>query len=269
MIKMLCGILCPTMGKILVDGGDPYKNRKRNSMNIGVVFGQRTQLWWDLPLCDSFQLLRRIYKIPTELFDERLNYFTSIFNLGSLLGSAVRTLSLGERMKADIIASLLHNPKILFLDEPTIGLDYSSKKAMRDAIKAINTKYNTTIIITTHDMRDVEELCERIMIVDSGKLIYNDLIRNMRNKLGTYRVVEVKQVDDIKYIMDEFENDDVEVIFNANIASIKFSTNSYSTSYIFARILGIYPNKDILVKADDIDDIIERIYQNEESIKDV
>ena len=162
-IKIMTGILTPTSGRVLVDGIEPYKNRQLNAKKIGVVFGQRTQLWWDLPLNESFSLLKDIYEVSEDDYKERMKFFTDVLGLDEFIMQPVRTLSLGQRMKADLAASLLHNPKILFLDEPTIGLDVVVKEKVRKAIKEIHAKYGTTIILTTHDLQDIEELCSKII----------------------------------------------------------------------------------------------------------
>ena len=170
-IKMMTGILSPSYGKCLVNGIDPKKKRKENAQNIGVVFGQRTQLWWDLPLSESFTILKEIYNVSDEDYKERMEFLNRILELNKFFDMPVRTLSLGQRMRADLGAALLHNPKVLYLDEPTIGLDLVVKDNIRTAIKEINEKYNTTVILTTHDIGDIEELCSRIIIIDEGSKI--------------------------------------------------------------------------------------------------
>ena len=194
MIKILCGILTPTSGEAKVSQIVPYKKRMENAKNIGVVFGQRTQLWWDLPLIDSFNLLKKVYRISDEKYKKRLDYFDEVFDISKYYDSLVRTLSLGERMKADIVASMLHNPKVLFLDEPTIGLDFRSKRKMREVILDINKKYKTSIILTTHDLRDIEELCKKIIIIDNGKKIYDDSMNSLRKIYGNYKLIEADLV---------------------------------------------------------------------------
>ncbi len=170
-IKMLTGILAPTSGEVHVLGHVPLHERSRLAQRIGVVFGQRSQLWWDLPLADSFTLLRHIYRVPVADHRTTLDELTEQFELGPLLAQPVRTLSLGQRMRAELVAALAHRPELLFLDEPTIGLDVVSKFALRDALAAINRDYGTTIVLTTHDLADVEKLCERVVIIDHGRII--------------------------------------------------------------------------------------------------
>ena len=157
-IKMMTGILNPTKGECLVNGLNPSKNRRKNAKNIGVVFGQRTQLWWDLPLSESFTILKEIYNVSDEDYEKRMEFLNKVLELQDFFDKPVRTLSLGQRMRADLGAALLHNPKVLYLDEPTIGLDLIVKDNIRNAIKEINEKYQTTVILTTHDIEDIEEL---------------------------------------------------------------------------------------------------------------
>lgn len=183
-IKMMTGILTPTKGTCMVNGLDPSKNRRKNAKNIGVVFGQRTQLWWDLPLSESFTVLKEIYDVSDEDYEQRMEFLNEVLELRDFFDKPVRTLSLGQRMRADLGAALLHNPKVLFLDEPTIGLDLVVKDNMRKAIKEINEKYQTTVILTTHDIEDIEELCSRIIIIDEGKKIYDGSLQQLKETYG-------------------------------------------------------------------------------------
>lgn len=187
-IKILSGILTPDSGTCLVDGRIPWKNRIRHAAQIGVVFGQRSQLWWDVPVIDSFALLKDIYSIPDQLYRSNLEELTELLNLGELLRSPARQLSLGQRMRCEIAASLLHSPKILFLDEPTIGLDAVSKLAVRDFIKKQNDTHGTTVILTTHDMQDIEALTKRIILIGKGQILMDGTLEDIKNsvaKLGT------------------------------------------------------------------------------------
>lgn len=178
-IKMLTGIMKPTQGKISVLGNDPYKERIENAKNIGVVFGQKTQLWWDIPVKDSFELLRDIYEIPREVYDENLENFKGILNLEEFMNQPARKLSLGQRVRADIAASLLHNPPILFLDEPTIGLDVAVKQKVYQFLKYINREKKTTILLTSHDLNDMEWLCQRLIILEKGQILFDDAIERI------------------------------------------------------------------------------------------
>lgn len=192
-IKMMSGILTPTSGHIYFNGLEPYshKDRKQVLEKVGVVFGQRTQLWWDLPVRDSFELYKDIYEIPKEEYEERFAYLSHVLDLDKFIDSQVRTLSLGQRMRADLAASLIHRPQVLFLDEPTIGLDVLVKEKMTIAIKDINHSFGTTILLTTHDMKDISNLCERVLILDDGHLLYDGTLKDIKSKFGDIRHVFV------------------------------------------------------------------------------
>lgn len=183
-VKMLTGILAPSSGELSVLGYEPVRQRAALAAHIGVVFGQRSQLWWDLPLQDSFVLLRHLYRLPAATFAASLEEMTERFDLGPLLTQPVRTLSLGQRMRAELAAALLHQPRLLFLDEPTIGLDVVSKFAMRDALRDLHRRSGTTILLTTHDLDDVEELCERVVIIDHGVIIRDQTLDQLHAELG-------------------------------------------------------------------------------------
>ncbi|MBQ4270255.1 MAG: ATP-binding cassette domain-containing protein, partial [Clostridiales bacterium] len=180
-IKMMTGVLEPSAGKILVNGRIPYKDRTANSEHIGVVFGQRSQLWWSLPLIESFKLLRDIYMVPEKEYKEMLELYASLVDMSPIMNKPVRQMSLGQRTLSDILAAFLHNPEIVFLDEPTIGLDVSMKAKIRDLIKGLNKEKNTTVILTTHDMGDVDALCRRIVIIDKGQKIYDNDIDHLKS----------------------------------------------------------------------------------------
>ena len=193
-IKMMTGILKPTSGVIQVNGLAPYDNRIRQAQIMGVVFGQRTQLWWDLPVIESFKILKEIYKVDQKMFDRHMDMFNELVGLKALYPQQVRTLSLGQRMLCDITASFLHNPQVVFLDEPTIGLDISVKAKIRTVIKELNQEHNTTIILTTHDLGDVEALCHRIIIIDKGRILYDGDIKRVNALFGAYRTLKL-QID--------------------------------------------------------------------------
>ena len=179
-IKILSGILTPDSGTVLVDGRIPWKNRIQHVRQIGVVFGQRSQLWWDVPVIDSFELLKDIYSIPNQTYQENIDELTETLNLEELLRTPVRQLSLGQRMRCELAASLLHSPKILFLDEPTIGLDAVSKLAVREFVKKHNKTHNTTVILTTHDMQDIEALASRIILIGKGEILMDGTLEDIR-----------------------------------------------------------------------------------------
>ena len=191
-IKMMTGTLTPTSGSVLVDGLLPYERRVENARRIGVVFGQRTQLWWDLPLSESFSLLKDIYEVGDADYARRLAFLDEVLGLRDFMLSPVRTLSLGQRMRADLAASLLHQPRILYLDEPTIGLDVVVKDRVREAVKRINREYGTTVILTTHDLDDIEELCTRIIVIDSGRLVWDGSLEELRARYGQRRELRLR-----------------------------------------------------------------------------
>jgi ABC-2 type transport system ATP-binding protein len=190
-IKIISGILIPDSGRCNILGNVPWKNRVNHVKNIGVVFGQRSQLWWDVPVIDSFLLLKDIYKIPHKVFQNNLELLTSTLDLSSLLSTPVRQLSLGQRMRCEIAASLLHDPKILFLDEPTIGLDAVSKIAVRNFIKTINNEKKVTVILTTHDMHDIEALAERIILIGKGKILLDGTLTELKSRFATHKTLTV------------------------------------------------------------------------------
>lgn len=197
-IKMMTGVLEPTSGEILVGGNVPYQNRTKNSQEIGVVFGQRSQLWWALPLVESFKLLKDIYQISDADYNGMLALYQSLVDIEPLLHKPVRQMSLGQRTLSDILAAFLHNPKIVFLDEPTIGLDVSMKAKIRTLIHALNKEKHTTVILTTHDMGDVDALCQRIVIIDKGRMLYDNDIEHLKGFFGSYRTLKIRIDGDLK-----------------------------------------------------------------------
>ena len=213
-IKMMTGVLEPTRGDIIVNGNIPYKNRAKNAENIGVVFGQRSQLWWSLPLIESFKLLKDIYLISDKDYEDMMALYDSLVDMEPILHKTVRQMSLGQRTLSDILAAFLHNPKIVFLDEPTIGLDVSMKAKIRELIKELNRQKNTTVILTTHDMGDVDALCERIVIIDHGKMIYDNDMEHLKSYFGSYRTLKLRLPGDIweETLIDESKTDVMSVI---------------------------------------------------------
>lgn len=236
-IKMMCGILTPTRGSIEIDGIEPYKKRKIIASKIGVVFGQKTQLWWDIPLIESFKVLKEIYRISDSDYQERLQFLYDVLGIKDFIKQPVRTLSLGQRMRADLAAAWLHNPKILFLDEPTIGLDVLVKEKIRNAIKMMNEKFNTTVILTTHDMQDIENLCKRLIIIDKGSIIYDGTLENVKYRFGDLRTLTVtlreKKSDSqlynyegkLKFLRDEENEDKLIIKFNAQEITLETVIN--------------------------------------------
>lgn len=271
-IKMLTGILTPTSGDLTINGQVPYKNRKKYVKEIGVVFGQRTQLWWDLPLVETFSVLKEIYQVEDSAFKERFAFLNEVLELDAFIKSPVRTLSLGQRMRADIAASMLHNPKVLFLDEPTIGLDVVVKDNIRKAIAEINKLHKTTIILTTHDLSDIELLCKRIVMIDKGRIVYDGALEKMKNKYGKVREVDISLFDPSQAAKLNFVErfgfgeDDYEFDVNGKKAVLKFNTDAASIPDVLDYVLNTIHIKDISVKEADIEEIIRRIYKSEVTI---
>ena len=257
-IKMLTGILYPTSGVIEVCGFVPTKDRKQNLMHIGVVFGQRTQLWWDLPLTESFELLKQIYRVPEKIYKDNIALFAELLDIDEFINTPVRMLSLGQRMRGDIAASLLHNPDILYLDEPTIGLDVVVKERIRQFIKEINIERKTTIILTTHDLSDIEALCNRIMIIDRGKVIYDGSIDEIRRRFGTESTLLI----DFKEPPDRLEIDGaLEIQLEGIRASIKFDRKRFAATDLISEIAGRYPIFDLTIEDISLDGIIRDVYK--------
>lgn len=267
-IKMMTGILTPTNGIVSINGLVPYENREKNAKNIGVVFGQKTQLWWDLPISETFSLLKDIYDVSDEDFEERIRFLKDVLGLEEFFLSPVRTLSLGQRMRADLAAALIHNPNVIYLDEPTIGLDIVVKERVRKAIKEINEKYKTTIILTTHDLNDIEELCSRIIIIDSGKKIYDGELNGVKEKFGYLTTVEIQikeEVDLEKF--NEFDemkvDDEFKIEYKENKLAITFNKNKMSSADVIGRVMKKLTVIDFVIKETSIEDIVKKMYRNE------
>lgn len=257
-IKMLTGLLVPTGGELLCNGHVPWRDRQEYVSRIGAVFGQRTTLWWDLPVIESLHLLQYIYKIPTKIFHENLREFQELLNMDSFLDVPVRMLSLGQRMRADICAALLHNPEILFFDEPTIGLDVIAKEKIRKFILHINQERKTTILLTTHDLSDVEKLCDRIMIIDHGKLLYDGGLSTLRERFGGQRKLIVDFAESYaSYII----NGAVIISQEGNRVVYGFERDAISASELIQRISAKYRIHDLGVREPEIESTIRRIYE--------
>ncbi|MBQ2900751.1 MAG: ATP-binding cassette domain-containing protein [Agathobacter sp.] len=281
-IKMMTGILNPTTGTCLVDGIDPSKNRKENAQNIGVVFGQRTQLWWDLPLSESFTILKEIYDVSDEAYEEQMAFLNRVLELDEFFDRPVRTLSLGQRMRADLGAALLHNPKVLYLDEPTIGLDLVVKDNIRKAIKEINEKYQTTVILTTHDIGDIEELCSRIIIIDEGKKIYDGTLENLKDTYGTRRKVtmEVRKPEllrELQLFQKISEMNDVQIAKNDYDSVLDVESKTYTVSFdkhkmqvpqILSAVMELTEVTDIKLQETELAEIVKEIYNHGSAEKD-
>jgi ABC-2 type transport system ATP-binding protein len=256
-IKMLTGILVPTSGEVRVAGLVPWKRRKENARNIGVVFGQRSQLYWDLPLVESFELLRAIYGVPEPEYRRNLREFVEILEMESFMRTPVRQLSLGQRMRGDFAAALLHSPRIVYLDEPTIGLDVVAKEAIREFIARINSERGATIVLTTHDLADVERLCRRIVLIDNGALIYDGDIERIKSEYGTFRTLIVRFSEPIE--RPHLEGAALEAVDGAS-ARFRFDRNAQRADLLVRQASERYPVEDVSLEEPDLESIIRRIY---------
>ena len=257
-VKVLSGILVPDSGDVQILGYVPWKERIQYVANIGVVFGQRTQLWWDLPVIESFDLLKDIYKVPSEQYVESRDELIDLLNLGDFLDTPVRQLSLGQRMRCDLAASLMHSPSVLFLDEPTIGLDAVSKIAVRDFIRRINRERGTTVILTTHDMDDIEALCNRIMVIGNGKILSDGTLSELRSRISNERHLTVHLAND----GIDIEDPDAEVVDREeNRIRLRFDPDKIPAATLISRIASRYPVRDLFVENPPIEEIIAELYR--------
>ena len=260
-IKMMCGILHPTGGSVTVDGLDFNKNRQQINRRMGVVFGQKTQLWWDIPLIETFKILKSIYEVSDEDYNERFEYLCDLLDMKPFLTQTVRSLSLGQRMRADFAAALLHSPKIVYLDEPTIGLDVLVKDKIRGAIKELNKKYNITVILTTHDMKDIEELCNRIIIIDKGKILYDGSLANIKYRFGNTKTVFIPSNIDLdeSALKEKFRG--VEIEHQDDKLALKFSLNDIDLDDLLLYLINTYHTKDFKIEDISIEDITKKLYE--------
>jgi ABC-2 type transport system ATP-binding protein len=266
-IKMLTGILVPTSGEMHANGFVPWKQRAEYVRSIGVVFGQRTQLWWDIAVVESFKMLRRIYGVSQRDFDERMELFHQVLAIGDYLNTPVRKLSLGERMRCDLAAALLHNPPILFLDEPTIGLDVVAKDHIRQFLRAINLRYKTTVLLTTHDLDDIEELCRRIMIIDRGQLLYDGPLSQLKQKLLRTKQIKfaLRTSEAAAALSSALSAEGLEAESLDELTyRVRFDKTRVSTSELIRKILNAGEVRDLLIEDEPIEEIIKRIYAGEE-----
>jgi ABC-2 type transport system ATP-binding protein len=257
-IKMLSGLLVPSGGDLLVSGRIPWKQRLEHVANIGTVFGQRTTLWWDLPVVESLNLLKYIYKIEEKRFQQNIADFKEILDLDTILDIPVRSLSLGQRMRADLCAALLHDPPVVFLDEPTIGLDVVAKERIRQFIQHINTERKTTIILTTHDVSDVARLCKRVMIIDQGHLIYDGPLETLQDRFGDYRELVV----DFAQSYEDYRVEGVKISQNDDLrVTYQFHRHEMTASQLINRISSKFRIQDLSVREPEIEATIRRIYE--------
>lgn len=261
-IKMLTGLLTPTYGKVLINGLIPNEKRIENNKNIGAVFGQKTQLWWDLPVIESFRLIKKMYKIPENEYRKNLKRFTEILELEDLLDKQVKNLSLGQKMRCEIAATFLHNPKIVYLDEPTIGLDVLVKENIRKFIKDINKEKKTTVILTTHDLKDIEDVCDRIILLDKGRIIYDGKKQKFKDTYGKYTIADLivksKNID----ISNNIQSNSFEILEETrNILKIKFKHDEITVVKIMNEISKYCVIEDIHMKESELEDILKEIYK--------
>jgi ABC-2 type transport system ATP-binding protein len=261
-IKVLTGILVPSGGRVVVDGLVPWEQRRELAGRIGAVFGQRTQLWWDLPLIESLTLLRHVYGVPAARFEENLRFFREVLDLDAFLDTPVRQLSLGQRMRGDLVAALLHEPPILYLDEPTIGLDVVARARIREVLLAINRERGVTVLLTTHDMADIAQLCGRMMIIDHGRLLYDGSVEAIRERFGVERTLVVD--------LDESEALDgplavpgaIDIRQDGPRHWLRFRRDEATAAQVIAAVTARYRIRDLTVEEPEIEGIVRRIYEN-------
>ncbi|MGF2615105.1 ATP-binding cassette domain-containing protein [Rossellomorea vietnamensis] len=264
-IKMLTGILTPTSGTVTVNGMNPHKEREKFVSSIGVVFGQRSQLWWDIAVQESFQLLKKVYKVPDQQYKEHMDHVIETLEIAPLLDKPVRKLSLGQRMRCELAAALVHNPKLLFLDEPTIGLDVLVKLKIRQFLKEINEKYNTTILLTTHDLSDIEALCERVVMLDEGQIIYDGALQNLKTEWGeqkeiVFQFIDQPAIEGLNSLTAElgaqWQLDEKDMSFSALI-----DADDNKISELIGLVVSAYKVRDMKIKETTTEEIIRNIYE--------
>jgi ABC-2 type transport system ATP-binding protein len=261
-VKMLTGILVPTSGKVIANGFEPYRQRLAFTRTVGVVFGQRTQLWWDIAVIESFRLLKEIYEVSDADYRARMARFDEILELKRYLRQPVRKLSLGERMRCDMAAALLHNPPLLYLDEPTIGLDLLAKENIRQFLKEINREFNTTVLLTTHDLSDIEELCRRLMIIDHGRILFDGPLHDLKRMLWRQGHIRFE-------LKSSEQGPALEALTMPNVRLDKvddltyrasFDREDYTSGDVIRRIVAAVDVRDIFIEEESIEEIVRRIY---------
>lgn len=259
-IKMLTGILTPSSGVVEVGGLVPWRDRRRNAMQIGAVFGQRSQLWYDLPLRDSFSCIRDLYGIEDEDYRARLGHFTEMLDMADFLDTPVRFLSLGQRMRGDLTAALLHNPAVVYLDEPTVGLDVLAKRRIREFIAGINRDLGTTVVLTTHDMEDVEVLCRRIIMIDAGTVLFDGTPEDLRHRYACQRQLHVTLSTDTTPA--DLDLDGVSVTHNGRSVVLTHDPTQVSTPDLISFVIRRWPISDLSVRDASLSDVVENIYSH-------
>ena len=256
-VKMLTGILVPSGGRISVCGRVPARERIDLARRIGVVFGQRVQLWWDLPLRDSFELLRHIYRVPAERYRKNLDRFTELLDLGRLLATPVRQLSLGERMRGELTAALLHDPEVVFLDEPTIGLDVVAKARVREFLADVNRERGVTVLLTTHDLTDIERLCSRLLILDRGRVIYDGGLDELKRRYGNERTLVVDLAEPLPALAIPGTR---VVRVDGNRQWLRFPGEEVTAARVVAAVAEQAPLVDLALEEPEIEEVVRRIY---------
>lgn len=266
-IKVMSGILTPDSGACLIDGRTPWLERKNHVLKMGVVFGQRSQLWWDTPVIDSFELLKEIYRVSDQAYKKQFHLLVETLNLSELLGTPVRQLSLGQRMRCEVAASLIHEPKILFLDEPTIGLDAVSKLAIRDFIHTINREKQVTVILTTHDTSDLEALCKRVMLIGKGQILYDGDFDLLKKRHAPERYIEVKadrtvSMEQLIPILTCYQENTVQILnHNQNEFTLKLNPEQVSIGQLITQIGRQIEIEDLEVRSVPVDEMVARLYK--------
>jgi ABC-2 type transport system ATP-binding protein len=264
-IKMLTGILTPTGGEVRVGGLVPYRQRQQYTRHIGVVFGQRTQLWWDLAVLESFRLLKKIYEVDDATYARQMKLFDQLLGIGDLLDQPVRKLSLGQRMRCDLAAALLHRPTILFLDEPTIGLDVVAKENVRSFLREARDRLGTTVILTTHDLGDIQQLCRRIIIIDRGIVLYDGLLEDLRQHLGHRVRLHLELREQVPTSALARLTDPLPVVWSDGDDrkhTAEFSRLEVTSAEVIQRVIAEYAVQDLHTSEPDIEEVVRRIYRD-------
>jgi len=262
-IKMLTGILHPTEGEVIIDGLVPYKNKIKNNMKIGTVFGQRSALWWDLPVIESFKFNKRLYEVSDDIYNDNMKKYANVLGIDELLNIPVRNLSLGQRMKCEIFVAFLHNPKIVYLDEPTIGLDVLVKEDIRKVLKQVNKEKNTTIILTTHDLRDIEEVCDRIIVIDKGNILHDGKINEFINMFNKNRIVKFKVESYDEKLLDIVKsNNDMNIEIDEGEIKIIFDKEKLTANKVISLTSEYMEILDLSITEPSLETIVKDIYRS-------
>jgi ABC-2 type transport system ATP-binding protein len=266
-IKALTGILTPTAGEVEVAGLVPWRARERNALNVGVVFGQRSQLWWDLPLIESFKLVAKLYRIPPATYRRNLDHFTDMLGMADFLQTPVRQLSLGQRMRGDLAAALLYEPPVIYLDEPTVGLDVLAKERTLGFIEAINRERRATVLLTTHDLSDVERLCRRIIVIDHGRVLYDGAVEPLKARYAPHRLLVVQIAADVAADATLDLPDAPVVRREEGKVWLQFDPSQVAVADLIARVTARCPVSDLSIVEPDLEGVIRRIYEEREAAR--